>query len=113
MPIQPRREGSSSSSSFHVTKSGAEVGGRGREELDVAGVDSARERVEDEEEDDAELAFKWPRCGFWRALAAVEADEVDGDVDRARISSRLKGLRRARWASRASKQTRQCSMVAI
>ena len=64
--MQPRKEGSSSSSnSFQVTKSGADVGARGNEELDVAGVVSGSDNDDEEDEDeDSDSVVKCPRVGF-------------------------------------------------
>lgn len=59
VPMQPRSMGSPSSMVFHVTNSGAELGGIGREEVLVAGVEAPSEV--DEEEDEA-LASGTARC---------------------------------------------------
>lgn len=98
-------------------KRGAAVGGvSGREDVDVAGVESppaTESDVEDEEdEDEAPSAARRRRAGFKGASAEVEplalyAAQEDW------ICSRERDLRLWSSASRASKHTIQCSAVAM
>ena len=113
VPMHPRRDASSCSHLFHVTKRGAAVGGRGSDDVEVEGVSSASEvdEVDDEEEEPASTARR-RKVGSRRPFTGAKEAEVE-DAEEAWISSRLMGLRRLRWASRASKQMRQCSVVAM
>lgn len=119
--MQPRRETSWSSGStvFQVMKRGAAVGGAsGREDVDVAGVESppvAESDVDDEEdedEDEASSATRRRRAGFKGALAEVPLLALYVAQDDW-ICSRERGLRLLSSASRASKHTIQCSAVAM
>lgn len=100
-------------------KRGAAVGGAsGREDVDVAGVESppvAESDVDDEEdedEDEAPSAARRRRAGFKGASAELDrltlyAAQEDW------ICSRERGLRLLSSASRPSKHTIQCSTVAM
>jgi hypothetical protein len=128
--MQPRKETSPSTGStvFQVTKRGAAVGGAsGREDVDVAAVEAAaaesdvEEEDDDEEEDEAVSAARRRRAGFKGAAsegpdAAAEAEAELLALYSAHedwISSRESGFLLLSSASRASKQRRQCSTVAI
>jgi hypothetical protein len=122
VPMQPRRETSSSSGStvFQVTNRGAAVGGvSGREDVDVAGVaaPAAESDVEDDEDDEDKTpsAARRRRAGFKGASEGpvTEAELALYAAHEDWICSRERGLRLLRSASRASKHTTQCSTVAI
>jgi hypothetical protein len=62
---------------FHVTNNGAELGGMGREEVLVAGVEAPSE-VEEEEDEALALGARCRRLGSLRALGAVGSDSETG-----------------------------------
>jgi len=77
---------------FHVTNSGAELGGMGREEVLVAGVETPREVDEEEDEAPASGTARCWRLGSSRALGEVSSDSGVG-ADNSWISSRVRAFR--------------------